>query len=158
MILFKIPPPPPSTTPRPSYAKALKTQAEDLSNSELCSLAEQYLQDDEQTALAIQGTREEELPGYSNDERTFLTEVVRKVRIRPDNMIELPLPFKEAKPKFPYTRGIALKRTENAFKSMRKDPEFFQKTLDKFSINVDRETPRFEPLPPEYRYNKEGHA
>ena len=73
-------------------------------------------------------------------------------------MIELPLPFKEAKPKFPYTRGIALKRTENALKSMRKDPKFFQKTLDKFSINIDRETPRFEPVPPKHRYNKDGYA
>ena len=73
-------------------------------------------------------------------------------------MIELTLPFKEAKPKFPYTRGIALKHTENALKSMRKDPKFFQKTLDKFSINVDRETPRFEPVPPKHRYNKDGYA
>ena len=41
---------------------------------------------------------------------------------------------------------------------MRKDPKFFQKTLDKFSINVDRKNPRFEPVPPEHRYNKDGHA
>ena len=125
---------------------------------ELSSLAQQYFQDDEQSALAIQGTREEELPGYSNDERAFLDQVVRKVRIRPDNMIQFPLPFKEAEPLFPNNRMIALKRTESALQTLRKKPEFFQKTLDKFSLNVNREVPRFEQVPPKHRFAKDGHA
>ena len=91
---------------------------------ELSSLAQQYFQDDEQSALAIQSTREEELPGYSNDERAFLDQVVRKVQIRPHHMIELPLPFKEAQPTFPNNRAIALKRTESALNTMKKDPGF----------------------------------
>ena len=105
--------------PKPSYASVLKTQTEDINPM---PHAQHYLQDDEQTATAIQGTKEDELLGYSNDERAFLNQVVPNVRIRPDRMIELPLPFKEAKPKFPPNRTIALKRTESALKSLRKKP------------------------------------
>ena len=73
-------------------------------------------------------------------------------------MIELPLPFMEAQPTFPNNRTIALKRTESTFNTMKKDLEFFQKALDKFALNVDREAPRFEPVPKEHRFNKDGHA
>ena len=121
-------------------------------------LAQHYLQDDDLTAIAIQSTKEDELDGYSNDDRAFLNQVVPNVRVRPDRMIELPLPFREARPTFPFNRTIALKRTESALKSLRKTPEFFQKTLDKFALNVDREIPRFEPVPQEHRFNKDGHA
>ena len=89
----------PTATPKPSYASVLKTQAEDITNSP--PDVQLYLQDEEQTAIAIQGTKEDELLGYSNDERAFLNQVVPNVRIRPDRMIELPLPFREAKPAFP---------------------------------------------------------
>ena len=75
--------------------------------------AQHYHQDDEQTAIAIQGTKEDELFGYSNDKRAFLNQLVPNVRVRPDRMIELPLPFREAKPAFPANRMIALKRTES---------------------------------------------
>ena len=112
-------------TPKPSYASVLKAQAEDTIDP--MPHAQHYLQDDEQTAIAIQGTKEDELLGYSNDERAFLNQVVPNVRIRPDRMIELPLPFREAKPAFPSNRTIALKRTESALKSLRKEPDFFQK-------------------------------
>ena len=73
-------------------------------------------------------------------------------------MIELPLPFMEAQPTFPNNRTIALKRTESTFNTMKKDPEFFQKALDKFALNVDRKAPRFEPVPKEHRFNKDGRA
>ena len=146
----------PTAMPKPSYASVLKTQAEVTTNSP--PEAQHYLQDEEQTAIAIQGTKEDELDGYKNDERAFLNQVVPNVRVRPDRMIELPLPFREAKPTFPSNRTIALKRTESALKSLRKSPEFFQKTLDKFALNVDREIPRFEPVPKEHRFNKDGHA
>ena len=99
----------------------------ELSDFNIEEAAQRYLQDEEQAALAIQGTREEELPGYSNDERAFLNQVVRNVRVRPDHMIELPLPFKEDLPTFPNNRMIALKRTESALQTLRKKPEFFQK-------------------------------
>ena len=143
----------PTATPKPSYASVLKIQTEDTNPM---PQAQRYLQDEEHTANAIQGTKEDELLGYSNDERAFLNQVVPNVRIRPDRMIELPLPFKEAKPTFPSNRTIALKRTESALKSLRKKPEFFQKTLDKFALNVDREIPRFEPVPKEHRFNKDS--
>ena len=146
----------PTATPKPSYASVLKTQAEDIINSP--PDVQRYLHDGEQTALAIKGTKEDELDGYNNDERAFLNQVVPNVRVRPDRMIELPLPFREANPIFPFNRTIALKRTESALKSLKKTPEFFQKTLDKFALNVDREIPRFEPVPQEHRFNKDGHA
>ena len=53
------------------------------------------------------------MPGYNNDEIAFLKDVLKGSKIRPDNMIELPLPFTEESPKFPINRNIALKRTEN---------------------------------------------
>merc|ERR1711873_335372 len=124
----------PTAMPKPSYASVLKTHIEDTNPM---PLAQHYLQDEEQTAIAIQGTKEDELDGYKNDERAFLIQVVPNVRVRPDRMIELPLPFREAKQTFPFNRTIALKRTESALKSIRKTPEFFQKTLDKFALNVD---------------------
>ena len=80
-------------------------------------LAQHYLQDDDQNAIAIQSTKEDELDGYSNDDRAFLYQVVPNVRVRPDRMIELPLPFREANPTFPFNRTIALKRTESAPKA-----------------------------------------
>ena len=115
----------PTATPKPSYASVLKTQVEDIINS--LPDVQCYLYDGEQTALAIQGTKEDELNGYFNDDRAFLNQVVPNVRVRPDRMIELPLPFREAKPTFPFNRTIALKRNESALKSLRKTPEFFQK-------------------------------
>ena len=84
----------PTATPKPSYASVLKTQAEEIINSP--PDVQCYLHDGEQTALAIQGTKEDELNGYSNDDRTFLNQVVPNLRVRPDRMIELPLPFREA--------------------------------------------------------------
>merc|ERR1711873_253666 len=116
----------PTAMPKPSYASVLKTHTEDTNPM---PLAQHYLQDEEQTAIAIQGTKEDELDGYKNDERAFLNQVVPNVRVRLDRMIELPLPFREAKPTFPSNRTIALKRTESALKSLRKSPEFFQKHL-----------------------------
>ena len=110
----------PASTPKPSYASVLKAQAEDISH--LPPNAQHYLQDDEQTAIAIQATKEDELDGYKNDERAFLNQVVPNVRVRPDRMIELPLPFREAKPTFPFNRNVALKRTESALRSLRKTP------------------------------------
>ena len=74
-------------------------------------------------------------------------------------MIELPLPFKEANPKFPFNRKVALERTKNTLNRMRKrEPEFFKKTLEKFAQNVDRQFPRFEPIPNAQKFNSEGHA
>ena len=79
--------------------------------------------------------------------------------IRPDKMIQLPLPFKEARPTFPFNRKVALSRTENNLRRMRKkEPEFFRKTLEKFAQNVDRKFPRFEPVPRDQQFSKTGHA
>ena len=51
----------PASTPNPSYTSALKAQAEDIINS--LPDVQRYLHDGEQTALAIQGTKEDELNG-----------------------------------------------------------------------------------------------
>ena len=63
-------------------------------------------------ASTIQGQREDELPGYTSDEMTFLNDVLKGTKIRPDNMIELPLPFTEKNPKFTFNRTTALQRTD----------------------------------------------
>ena len=63
----------PTATPKPSYASVLKTQTEDTNPM---PLAQHYLQDDDQTAIAVQSTKEDELDGYSNDDRAFLNQVV----------------------------------------------------------------------------------
>merc|ERR1712240_828334 len=63
----------PTATPKPSYASVLKTQAEDIINPP--PDVQRYLHDGEQTALAIKGTKEDELDGYSNDDRAFLNQV-----------------------------------------------------------------------------------
>ena len=74
-------------------------------------------------------------------------------------MIELPLPFAEYNPKFPFNRKVAMSRTANTLKTMqKKQPEFFQKNLEKFAKNVDRQCPRFEPVPPNNKYSKDGYA
>ena len=99
------------------------------------------------------------MPGYNNDEIAFLKDVLKGTRIRPDNMIELPLPITEDSPNFPINRTIALKRTENTLKNMRnKEPEFFKKNIERFAKNVDRQHPRFEPVPPHLQFNNDGHA
>ena len=48
------------------------------------------------------GNKEEELPGYTQDEIMFLMDVINGTKIRPDNMIELPLPFKQPTPTFAF--------------------------------------------------------
>ena len=58
-----------TATSKPSYASVLKTQTEETNPMPLAQL---YLQDDDQTAIAIQSTKEDELDGYSNDDRAFL--------------------------------------------------------------------------------------
>ena len=65
----------------------------------------QTLIEEEFPDQSIQGSREDELPGYNNDEIAFLKDVLKGTRIRPDNMIELPLPFAEDSPKFVLAPG-----------------------------------------------------
>ena len=99
-------------------------------NSQAQSLAKQYALDSDHLATSIKGRKEDELPGYSQDERSFLEMVISGAKQRPDGMIELPLPFKEANPKFSTNRLMALKRTQNTLQNMRKrEPEFFQSNL-----------------------------
>ena len=89
----------------------------------------------------------------------FLKDVIHGTKIRPDNMIELPLPFKQPTPTFAFNRKLALTRTTNTLETMRrKQPEFFQKSIEKFAKNIDREHPRFEPVPHALRYNQNGQA
>ena len=59
----------------------------------------------------------------------------------------------------PVNRKLALTRTTNTLETMRrKQPEFFQKSIEKFAKNIDREHPRFEPVPHALRYNQNGQA
>ena len=103
--------------------------------------------------------KEDELPGYSQDEIAFMRNVAGSTKIRPDGMIELPLPFTEPNPTFPFNRKVALSRTKNTLQRMKeKDPEFFQKALEKFAQNVDRKHPRFEPVPANQKFNNDGHS
>ena len=74
-------------------------------------------------------------------------------------MIELPLPFTETRPTFTFNRTLAKKRTTNTWETMRKkEPEFFQKCIDKFAKNSDKEHPRFEHVPYAQKYNADGQA
>ena len=132
---------------------------ETISDAQANHIAQQFALESEQINQIIGGEREDELKGYSQDEIIFLKEVLNGTRIRPDNMIELPLPFTEYNPKFPVNRRVAMPRTANTLKTMqKKQPEFFQKSLEKFAKNVDRQCPRFEPVPPNYKYREDGHA
>merc|ERR1712074_522754 len=78
-----------------------------LSDAQASYLANKLNKEDDQTAQAIQSNRDDELPGYNNDEVAFLKDVLKGTRLRPDNMIELPLPFMEENPKFPFNRNTA---------------------------------------------------
>ena len=40
----------------------------------------------------------------------------------------------------------------------KKEPEFFQSNLEKFAQNIDREYPRFEPVPANHKFPKDGFA
>ena len=74
-------------------------------------------------------------------------------------MIELPLPFVETRPTFAFNRTLAKKRTTNTLETMRKkEPEFFQKCIEKFAKNSDKEHPRFEHVPYAQKYNADGQA
>ena len=151
-----------SPSRKPPHQSDNQTNTEEktlLSDAQAKQFAQQHSEESDQLAKDLQGRKEDELPGYSQDEITFLNNVLRNTKIRPDNMIELPLPFKEANPKFPFNRKVALERTKNTLNRMRKrEPEFFKKTLEKFAQNVDRRYPRFEPIPNAQKFNSEGHA
>ena len=74
-------------------------------------------------------------------------------------MIELPLPFTETEPKFPINRNTALKRTQSTLQTMRKrEPEFFNKNIEKFAKNINGPFPRFEPVSHQFRFNNTGTA
>ena len=106
-----------------------------------------------------QTSKEDERLAYSRDEVSFLQLAVKNFRIRPDQLIEFPLPFKSDKPTFSFNRGIALSRTKNALNSLRKkNPEMFQSSIDKFAKNINVATPRFLQVPKDKRQFGEGHA
>ena len=56
-------------------------------NLQALSLAKQYALDSDHLATSIKGRKEDELPGYSQDERSFLEMVISCVKQRPDGMI-----------------------------------------------------------------------
>ena len=87
------------------------TSKTDPNNQQAQSIANQYTLESDQLARSIKGRKEDELPGYSQDEKSFLEMVISGAKQRPDKMIELPLPFKEDNPKFSFKRTTALKRT-----------------------------------------------
>ena len=109
--------------------------------------------------LKLQGLKEDELKGYSQDETAFLRKVAHHAHQRRDGMIELPLPFIEDNPTFPYNRGTALQRTKTEHEKLRKRrPKEFQSALDKFAKNINMNHPRFVPVPYNQRHNTNGHA
>ena len=125
---------------KPSYAQITKQKRRsispndgvdvDLLNTKAQAYIQQYAAEEDQLAAIIQGNKEEELPGYTQDEIMFLKDVITGTKIRPDNMIELPLPFKQHTPTFAFNRNLAFKRTTNTLETMRKkQPEFFQKSI-----------------------------
>ena len=105
----------------------------------------------------MEDTKNDELPGYSQDEISFLKKVVTNVRQRKDRMIELPLPFKDLRPNFPFNRSLAYKRTKQTLERMKvKNPDVFQSSLDKFAKNLNLENPRFVPVPKKFRHKYNG--
>ena len=110
-------------------------------------------------AIELQGLKEEELKGYSQDETIFLRKVANHGHQRSDGMIELPLPFIEDNPTFPYNRTVALQRTKMELEKLRKRrPKEFQSALDKFAKNINMKQPRFVPVPFNQRHNTNGYA
>ena len=88
-------------------------------------------------ANAIQGNKDEELPGYTQCEIMFLKDVINGTKIRPDNMIGLPLLFKQTTPTFAFNKRLVLTRITNTLETMRKkQPEFTQKSIKKFTKSM----------------------
>ena len=106
----------------------------------------------------IFGSKEDELIEYSQDEVAFQLRTIPKIRQRGDRMIEIPLPLKETSPAFPNRRGMAYKRTKETLNKMRKNPVVFKSSLDKFATNIDKDYPRFVPVPRHMQHNKDGLA
>ena len=118
--------------------------------------AERYtntlLQDSERDVQDFIGIKEDELPGYSQDDMTFLQCVLPQVRQRNDGMIEFPLPFNTPGPTFPYNRPVALARTRATLENKRKKhPDVFQSSIDKFAKNLNVHYPRFVPVPKQFQ-------
>ena len=138
---------------------SLDTIYRSVSNAQAQNFTQQHSSEEENLATSIKGSKEDELPGYTQEEILFLKDVITKTKIRPDNMIELPLPFTETRPTFAFNRTLAKKRTTNTLETMRKkEPEFFQKCIEKFAKNSDKEHPRFEHVPYAQKYNADGQA
>ena len=53
---------------------------------------------------------------------------------------------------------MAYKRTKETLNKMRKDPVVFKSSLDKFAKHVDKDYPRFVPVPRHMQHNKDGLA
>ena len=147
----------PTTTPNNYPHRQEPNSTPTITDAQADQFTQMYSSESERLATSIQGRREDELPGYTQDEIAFLNDVLKKTKIRPDNMIELPLPFIESDPKFPFNRTTAKQRTTTTLERMRKkEPEYFLKNLEKFAQNTNRDHPRFEGVPPNQNLTMTG--
>ena len=106
---------------------------------------QQMMHEAKQNEINFQSTREDELPGYSKDDRLFFEKVIPQVRQRQDGMLEFPLPFRSESPEFEYNRAVALNRTRSTLDNMKKKhPKVFQSSLEKFQKNIETDSLSWE--------------
>ena len=58
-----------------------------VSNAQAQKFTQQHSSEEEYLATSIKGSKEDELPGYTQEEILFLKDVITKTKIRQENMI-----------------------------------------------------------------------
>jgi hypothetical protein len=119
----------------------------------------QFMHEQKQNEAQFQTTKEDELPGYSKDDRLFFQKVVPYVQQRQDGMLQFPLPFTVEGQAFAYNKSVARNRTKCTLDNMRrKHSEVFQSSIDKFNKNIQTANPRFVQTANESNTNPKGCA
>ena len=88
---------------------------------------------------------DDELQGYSYEDKKFMSEMVSKICINAKNNIELPLPLKNIE--LPQNKAQVFQRTKKTLQNLQKDPDKLQQCLQSFEKSIQKEY--IEPVPPD---------
>ena len=87
---------------------------------------------------------DDEHPGYSYEDKKFMSEMVSKICINDKNNIELPLPLKNTE--LPQNKAQVFQRTRKTLQNLQKDPEKLQQCIQSVEKSIQKEY--IEPVPP----------
>lgn len=90
-----------------------------------CTFAEQQTPREEREFDTLQRYDDDDVTGFSQDDRLFLSKVVVGTCITDQGNIELPIPFKDHCPRLPDNSIAVYQRTKFTFNKLKLNDKFF---------------------------------